>query len=123
MKNINKKKNIKKSNKKKTNKKANAKIIVESCTKNTKHKKPKPNAIIYMKYDCPYCKQAYKTLVKEFGKSNVYERYLESKEIIPTRLGLKSKYKNTEGKTVPFIIINNRKFIGSNDELQRIYSK
>lgn len=103
------------------------KIVVVSCdaikdNKKKKTKKIKDNAIIYMKESCPYSKQSYKTLVKKFGKNNVMKRYIETKEIIPIRKGLSEKYKHTDGTTVPFVIVNNKKFIGSNTEVQKIYN-
>lgn len=110
----------------KTKKKTKTKIIIESCEalekekKTKKTRKKKDNAIIYMKEDCPHSKEAYKTLVKKFGKNNVLKRIIESKEIEPIRKGLSEKYKNTDGNTVPFMVINNKKFIGTNDELQKM---
>jgi len=105
-------------------------LYVESCdaltnktNKTKKTKKKKNNVVLYMKESCPFSKQAYKTLVKQFGKSNVTKRHVISKEIIPIRNGLSKKYKNAKGTQIPFAIVNNKKFIGSNSEIQKIYGQ
>lgn len=124
------KKSVKNKTKRKTKQKIKkskkkTKIIIESCEALEKPKKKKTkkkdNATIYMKESCPHSQKAYKTLTKYFGTNNVTKRHIESNEIGPIRLGLSEKFKNTEGKTVPFVIVNNKKFIGSNTEVQKIY--
>ena len=77
----------------------------------------KKKAIIYMWEQCPYSQEAYNTLVGMYKKKNVQKVIID--DPVMMRKQLSEHFGNTEGTTVPFMIIDNKTFIGSNDELQK----
>ena len=81
-------------------------------------KLPKMRAIIFMWDGCPYSEQSFTKLINTYGKENVKKIIVDN----PTdaREHLVSHFTNASGSTVPFMILDNTTFVGSNTELQNM---